>query len=312
MSRAWAVSLLAGLLVGCTAGGGLSGTSLYRQARVLEQSSLEAARTGAVARAAGLEAQALDLYRRVDATPEMVAALNRLGSLRLTLGELSAARADFAQAYELAEVCGDRPGQAAAANNLGTSARLSGDLVLAERRFTEAIDSSEATAGTRATGLNNRALLHFAAGQNTAARRDLLDALSEDRSGRDSAGEALRLRNLATIDLQEEDWDGAIAQLAGAYRLDVDREDSAAIARDLELLAVARWSKVSRGDNGQEGEDRSERRQALSERRRSYEIDRLQGAVKDAERQRSAIETWCTQWLAVPQPVDCAFLPEAP
>ena len=312
MSRAWSVIFLAGMLVGCAAGGGLSGTGLYRQAQVLEQSSLEAARIGAVARAAGLEAQALDLYRRVDATPEMVASLNRLGSLRLTLGELGAAQRDFAQAYELSEVCGDGAGQAAAANNLGTSARLGGDLVLAERRFTEAIDSPKATAGTRATGLNNRALLYFAAGDNKAARRDLLEALSEDRSGRDSAGEALRLRNLATIDLQEETWARAIDQLAAAYRLDVNREDSAAIARDLELLGVARWSKASSGDNGDNGENRRERRQALSERRRSYEIDRLQGAVKDAERQRNAIETWCAQWPAVPQPVDCAFLPEAP
>lgn len=283
------------LLSGCAAAARLPGGGLLRQAEVLEQSSLEATRSGALQRAAGLEQQALDLYRRVDATQAMAASLNRLGRLRVAMGADQAAARNFAEAYELALVQGDGAGQAAAANNLGSVARLAGDLVLANSRYTEAIESESAPETTRATALNNRALLRFAAGDRTRARTDLTQALRLDRSIEDRQGEALRLRNLAAVDLEEGALDSAIRGLGRAHAMDVRRQDPAAIARDLEALAVARWMQ---------GEDR---RLALSERRRSYNIDVLQRTVPQAERQREAIILWCLELAADPVPVDCLF-----
>ena len=293
------LATLALVVVACSAGVRHPNAGLFREAGVLEQSSLEAMQAGALKRAAGLEAQALEIYRRVDATAQIVAALNRMGRLRMDLGEFSAADRDFREAYELSEVTKNSAGQAAAANNLGSAARVAGNPDLAEALFTEAVEISGAASETRATGLNNRALLLFARGDSIGARRDLTAALALDRASGDRTGEALRRRNLATIDLREGALDDAIAQLTQARALNVGEQNTAAIARDLELVSRARW--LQGGD----------RRQALSERRRSYEIDRLQGAELQAGRQRIAIEGWCAQWPADPGPVDCIFVEEA-
>ena len=287
-------------LSGCTTVRSPNFSSLHRQARTLEQSSFEASRTGALPRAIGLEEQALDLYRRGDSTAEIIASLNRLGSLRLQQGELTSSLRDFTEAYELSSVLGNGAGRAAAANNLGSLARLAGDPDLAERRFGEAIDTPGATPETRASGFNNRALLRFDAGDPAAARQDLARALAVDRAANNRGGEALRLRNLAAIDLHEGELDAAIRGLSSAHKIDVQRGDPSAIARDLEALAVARWVE---GDAP---------RLALSERRRAYNIDRLQGAAESANRQRLAIENWCKEGAFTPRPLDCVFPAEDP
>ena len=298
LGHVW-LATLALAVVACSAGARQPNAGLYREAGVLEQSSLEATQAGALKRAAGLESQALEIYRRVDATEQMVAALNRLGRLRMGLGDLAAADRDFREAYELSEVTKYSAGQAAAANNLGSLARVAGDSDLAVARFTEAIEAGGATSATRASGLNNRALLLFARGDSIGARQDLMAALALDRASGNRTGEALRRRNLATIDLREGALDDAIAQLTQARALNIGEQNTAAIARDLELVSRARWLQGGG------------RRQALSERRRSYEMDRLQGAELEAGRQRTAIEGWCTQWPEESRPVDCIFVEEA-
>lgn len=300
MRHSWFFLPVVGFLSGCAAAAGTPGSGLFRQAEVLEQSSFEATQTGALLRAAGLEQQALDLYRRVDATTAIVASLNRLGRIRLAMGEVRAASHDFNEAYELAVVLGDGAGRAAAANNLGSLARIAEDRSLANSRFSEAIETGGATLATRATGLNNRALLRFSAGDRAGAREDLEQALAYDRAAENPGGEALRLRNLAAVDLQDGALGAAIRRLSQAHEIDRRREDASAIARDLEALAVARWA---------EGEDL---RLALSERRRSYAIDMLQGAGADAQRQRQSIDLWCSRWESAPRPVDCVFVEEGP
>jgi len=278
----------------CSAAKPSARPGIRSDAATLEQSSLEYALRGDLARALSIQERALVAYRSVDDTAAMAGALNRVGNLRQRTGDPDGAHRAYVEAQNLARLTGDAAEEAAATSNLGTLAEESGDLATADVLYRQAaaLAASAGADATRATALNNQALLARRRGDPSTAIALLEEALALDRKQGNETGEANRLRNLGAVYAAVGRRADALDALGRALDIDRRRENVPEIALDLVLA-----SEVHAREAKSLG-------LAISQRRRAAEIHRLLGRADAIAADEAAITAWCDALRS--------FAPDAP
>jgi CHAT domain-containing protein/predicted negative regulator of RcsB-dependent stress response len=170
--------------------------SLFREAELLREGTLEAKRKGVEK-----YYEALDLYRKAGDRKREAETLNNVGLAYHSLGETQKALDKFNEALPLRRAVGDRRGEALTLNNIGLIHRSLGESQKALEKYNEALSLRRAV-GDRsgeAVTLNNIGLVHRSLGEMQKALERYNEALPIFQAAGDRAEQAVTLNNIGAV-----------------------------------------------------------------------------------------------------------------
>jgi CHAT domain-containing protein/Tfp pilus assembly protein PilF len=174
----------------------VAGDGFFQEAERLKDGSLEAKR-----KAIEKYHEALELYRRASYPKGEANALNNIGVVHRSLGEMQKALEKYNEALPIWRAVGDRAGEASALNSIGAVYYFLGELQKALEKYNEALPIRRAVgdrAGEAST-LNNIGAVYYSLGELQKALEKYNEALPIRRVAGDRAGEAGTLINIGAI-----------------------------------------------------------------------------------------------------------------
>src|SRR6266511_86198 len=168
--------------------------SLYREAELLSQGTLEEKRKCIEKYQEGLE-----LYQRAGASREEAATLNDIGWVYESLGEMRKALEKYNEALPIRRVAGDRRGEAVTLNSIGAVYQSLGETRKALEKYNEALSISQAIGDRSMEGrtLHNIGAAYNSLGEAQKALEMYNEALPIRRAVGDRNGEAATLLGIA-------------------------------------------------------------------------------------------------------------------
>jgi CHAT domain-containing protein/Tfp pilus assembly protein PilF len=170
--------------------------TVFQEAGQLRNGPLEAKR-------ASIEKyqEALELYRKAGDRKGEAQALNNIGLVHRSLGEMQKALEKLNEALPVRRAAGDRKGEADTLNNIGVIYGSTGEMQKALEKFSEALNIRRA-AGDRkgeAQTLDNIGVIYWSLGEMQKALEKHSEALPVRRATGDRRGEAFTLNNIGVI-----------------------------------------------------------------------------------------------------------------
>jgi len=174
----------------------VAGESFFREAEELQNGTQEDKR-----KSIEKYHEALESYRRVSNRSREAVALNNIGLVYRSLGEMQKALEKYSEALPIFRAVGDRGGEAGALNNIGMVYRSLGEMQKALEKFNEALPIFRAVGdrGGEAVALNNIGLIYQSLGEMQKALEKFNESLLIRRAVGDRGGEAVTLNNIGLI-----------------------------------------------------------------------------------------------------------------
>jgi len=174
----------------------VAGESVFREAELLENGTLEAKR-----KSIEKYYEALELYRRASDRNGEAQTLNNIGGVYWSLGEMRKALETFNEALPISRAISDRRVEAETLHNIGLVYQLLGEMQKALEKYNEALPIRRAL-GDRsgeATTLSNISALYQSLGEMRKALEKSNEALPIMRAVDDRRGEAYTLSHIGTV-----------------------------------------------------------------------------------------------------------------
>jgi CHAT domain-containing protein/Tfp pilus assembly protein PilF len=174
----------------------VAGELIFREAEQLNNGMLEAKR-----KSIEKYHEAVELYRRATYRNGEAQALNNIGEVYWSLGEMQRALEKFNEALPISRAIGDRRGEANTLTNIGAAHRSLGDLRKAVENHNEALQIRRATGdrGQEAQALNNIGVVYRSLGETQKALEKYNEALQIRRAVGDRRGQAQTLNNIGAL-----------------------------------------------------------------------------------------------------------------
>jgi len=170
--------------------------SLYREAALLRQGTLEERRKGL-----DKYQEALELYRRAGDSRGEAETLDGMGAVHESLGEMWKALDKFNEALPIKRAIGNRSGEATTLSNIGAVYQSLGEMQKALDKLNEALPIKRAIGDRQgeAVILSNIGAVYRSLGEMRKALDKYNEALPIKRAVGDRLGEANTLHNMGTV-----------------------------------------------------------------------------------------------------------------
>src|SRR6266508_1808908 len=174
----------------------VAGEMIFREAERLQNGTLEAKR-----KSAENYHEALELYRRAGYRYGEAAALNSIGDIYRSLGEMQKALEKLNEALPISQAVSDRKMEGETLNNIGLVYRSLRDMQKALEKYNEALAIKRAIGDRRGedTILHNIGDVYRALGETQKAMEKFNEALLLSRELGDRSGEAITLTNIGGV-----------------------------------------------------------------------------------------------------------------
>jgi CHAT domain-containing protein/Tfp pilus assembly protein PilF len=156
--------------------------------------------------------KALSLYRRAGDRSGEAAALNYIGVIYRSLGEMQKALDKYNESLSIRRAIGDRRGEAESLNNIGLVHRVFGDVQKALEKYQEALPiwRSLGDRKTEAETLNNVGAAYQTLGEMKQALETHFEALKIRDAVGDQKGKAITLSNIGQVYLSQGELQKAL------------------------------------------------------------------------------------------------------
>ncbi len=174
----------------------VAGELIFREAEQLQNGTLEAKR-----KSIEKYHEAVEVYRRASDRKGEAQALNNIGLVYWSLGEMQKALEKYNEALPISRAVGDRKGEAHTLSNIGLIYRLLGETQKALEKYNEALPILRAVGdryGETAT-LNGIGLIYRSVGEMQKALEKFNESLPISRVVGSRGGEAVTLSNIGVV-----------------------------------------------------------------------------------------------------------------
>jgi predicted ATPase/DNA-binding SARP family transcriptional activator len=183
--------------------------------------------------------QGLALRRQASDHSGLAGALSNLGLVAKDQGDHEEALAYFEEASQISKRIGDTRTLCSALGNIGILYQEVGDFDRARAVLEESLDLTRVLGAAAMTTLNNLGGLALEQGEYARARAYLEESLVESRTQGVKRSQAVALYNLAHVDREEGDPDGALRRAREGLAIARDQGESMLIALGLQGVAAA-------------------------------------------------------------------------